>query len=67
MTDLQRSRGFLPKIFSFARGKTDSSDAASGISTGPIVRLVNTRRREAVTVIELQIISMLKEAGSVAH
>lgn len=67
MTDLQRSRGFLPKIFSFARGKTDSSDAASGISTGPIVRLVNTRRREAVTVIELQIISMLKEAGSVSH
>ena len=67
MTDLQRSRGFLPKIFSFARGKTDSSDAASGITTGPIVRLVNTRRREAVTVIELQIVSMLKEAGSVSH
>ncbi len=67
MTDLQRSRGFLPKIFSFARGRTNSTDAVSGISTGPRVRLVNTRRREAVTVIELQIISMLKEAGSVSH
>ena len=67
MTDLQRSRGFLPKIFSFARGWTNSSAAASGISTGPNVRLVDTRRREAENPIELQIISILKEAGSISQ
>ena len=67
MTDLQRSRGFLPRIFSFARGWTNSSDAVSAISTGPIVRLVDSRRRQAESPIELQIISILKEAGSISH
>lgn len=67
MNSLQHSRGFLPRLFSFARGWTNSSDAASGILAGPVVRLVDTQRREAEAPIELQIISILKEAGSVSY
>ena len=67
MNNLQHSRGFLPRLFSIARGLRNSRDAASGIPAGPVVRLVDTPRRQAETSIELQIISILKEAGAVSH
>ena len=67
MNSLQHSRGFLPKLFSIARGWTHASDAAPGISTVPIVRLVDNPRRHAETAIELQIVSILQKGGAVSH
>ncbi len=67
MNHLQQSRGFLPKLFSIARGWRNAPDAASAISAGPVVRLVDTPRRQAETALELQIIAILKEAEAVSH
>ena len=67
MNNLQHSRGLLPRLFSIARGWRNSRDAASGISAGPVVRLVDTPRRQAENEIELQIISILQKAGAVSH
>ena len=67
MNHLQHSRGFLPKLFSIASGRRNAPGDASAISAGPVVRLVDTPRRQAETAIELQIIAILKEAGAVSH
>ena len=67
MNSLQHSRGFLPRLFSIARGLRTSRDAASASPAGPVVRLVDTPRRQAETPIERQVISILQQAGAVSH